>query len=109
MLRQKLQANLLRKATEVSINTISQRLSYELATFCPNKVPAGRHHSSEPKEKDLCQKFRLFFGRIDGKKQKKRKKGLCQICRPFFGRVNGEDQKRKKSESVAKAKKEKKR
>ena len=40
------------------------------ATFSPNKVPAGCH-SSGPKEKSLRQKFRPFFGRIDGEDQQK--------------------------------------
>ena len=42
----------------------------------PNNVPAGRHHSSGPKEKGLPQTFRPFFGQIDGRpKEKKRRIG----------------------------------
>ena len=45
---------------------------YNLSTG-PNNVPAGRHHSSGPKEKGLRQTFRPFFGRIDGEDQKQKR------------------------------------
>ena len=58
----------------------------EWATSSPNKVPAGRHHSSGPKEKSFCQIFRPFFRRIDGKDKKKSSPEI----RPFFGRIDEE-------------------
>ena len=61
------------------------------ATFSSNKVPAGRHHSSGPKEKGLRPKFRPFFGRIDGED---RKKCLRQKFRRFFERIGDEDHKK---------------
>ena len=56
---------------------------YNLSTG-PNNVPAGRHHSSGPKEKGLPQTFRPFFGRIDGRpKEKKRRIGIKDYKKRF--------------------------
>ena len=51
----------------------------------------GRHHSSGPKENGLRQKFRPFFGRIDGEDQKK---GLRQKFRPFLAELMAKTKKK---------------
>ena len=56
---------------------------YNLSTG-PNNVPAGRLHSSGPKEKGLRQIFRPFFGRIDGRPKKKKGESVAKTTKKGF-------------------------
>ena len=57
--------------------------TYNLSTG-PNNVPAGRHHSSGPKEKGLRQTFKPFFGRIDGRPKKKKANRWQRLQKKVF-------------------------
>ena len=59
------------------------RVPYNLSTG-PNNVPAGRHHSSGPKEKGLRQTFRPFFGQIDRRPKKKKGESVAKTTKKGF-------------------------
>ena len=51
------------------------------ATSSPNKVSAGRHHSSGSKKDNLCQKSKPFSAELMAKTKKVKEKGLRREMR----------------------------